>query len=96
MRWLDGIIDLMDMFELGDSDGQGRLACGSLWSRRVRLSFLLCHEKEAASAVRGQGGYTFLMLQEYTGGLEFFLKKEARIFNPLEDCGRPLISFSRP
>ena len=30
----------------------------SLWSRRVRLSFLLCHEKEAASAVRGQGGYT--------------------------------------
>ena len=34
MRWLDGIIDLMDMFELGDSDGQGRLACGSLWSHR--------------------------------------------------------------
>ena len=29
MKWLDGIIDSMDMFEFspGDSDGQGSLAC---------------------------------------------------------------------
>ena len=33
MRWLDGITDLMDMFEqaLGVGDGQGSLACCSPW-----------------------------------------------------------------
>ena len=34
MKWLDGIIDSMDMsFEqiLGDSEGQGSLACCSSW-----------------------------------------------------------------
>ena len=30
----------------------------SLWSRTVRLTFLLCRGKETASPVRGQGGYT--------------------------------------
>ena len=37
MRWLDGIIDSMDMkFEhtLGDGEGQGTLACCSLWGSR--------------------------------------------------------------
>ena len=37
MRWLDGIIDSMDMeFEqtLGDSEGQGSLACNSSWGRK--------------------------------------------------------------
>ena len=35
MRWLDGIIDSMDMnlSKLGDS-GQGRLACCSPWGRK--------------------------------------------------------------
>ena len=29
MKWLDGLIDSMDMFEFspGDGDGQGSLAC---------------------------------------------------------------------
>ena len=33
MRWLDGIIDSMDMFELtpGVGDGQGGLACYDTW-----------------------------------------------------------------
>ena len=33
MRWLDGIIDSVDEFEqtLGDSEGQGSLACCSPW-----------------------------------------------------------------
>ena len=34
MRWLDGITSAMDM-NLGDSEGQGSLACCSPWSRRV-------------------------------------------------------------
>ena len=36
MRWLDGIIDLMDVFEwtLGDGDGQGGLACCDSWGRK--------------------------------------------------------------
>ena len=48
MRWLDGIIDLMDMFELGDSDGQGRLACGSLWSRRVGHNLVAEKQQQAS------------------------------------------------
>ena len=34
MRWLDGIIDSMDMNgqTLGDGEGQGRLVCYSSWS----------------------------------------------------------------
>ena len=39
MRWLDGITDLMDMNEFGQTpgvgDGQGGLACSSPWGRRV-------------------------------------------------------------
>ena len=37
MRWLDGITDLIE-FEhtLGDSEGQGSLACYSSWGCRVR------------------------------------------------------------
>ena len=33
MRWLDGIFDLMEMSlsTLGDGEGQGSLACCSLW-----------------------------------------------------------------
>ena len=33
MRWLDGITNLMDMFEqaLGVDDGQGSLVCCSPW-----------------------------------------------------------------
>ena len=36
MRWLDGIIDLMDMnlSKLGDSEGQGSTACCNSWGRR--------------------------------------------------------------
>ena len=36
MRWLHGIINSMDMSEqtLGDSEGQGSLACCSLWGHR--------------------------------------------------------------
>ena len=36
MRWLDGITDLMDEFELtpGDGDGQGGLACCDSWGRK--------------------------------------------------------------
>ena len=33
MRWLDGISDSMDMSSLGDSEGQGSLACHSPWRR---------------------------------------------------------------
>ena len=35
-RWLDGITDSMDMSlsTLGDSEGQGNLACCSLWARK--------------------------------------------------------------
>ena len=33
MRWLDGIIDSMDM-GLGVGDGQGGLACCSSWDRK--------------------------------------------------------------
>ena len=37
MRWLDGITDLIDMFEWtpGVGDGQGGLACCDSWGRRV-------------------------------------------------------------
>ena len=37
MQWLDGITDLMDMSLsklLGDSEGQGSLACCSPWGRK--------------------------------------------------------------
>ena len=37
MRWLDGIINAMDVeFEqtLGDSEGQGRLVCCSPWDHK--------------------------------------------------------------
>ena len=34
MRWLDGIIDSVDM-NLGDSEGQGSLACYSPWACKV-------------------------------------------------------------
>ena len=36
MRWLDGITDLMDMFEEtpGVGDGQGSLACCSSWGHK--------------------------------------------------------------
>ena len=38
LRWLDGIIDLIDEFEQapGVDDGQGSLACCCPWGRRVR------------------------------------------------------------
>ena len=37
MRWLNGIIKSMDMnfSKLGDSEGQGSLACCSPWDCRV-------------------------------------------------------------
>ena len=34
MRWLDGIIDSMDMKTLGESEGQGSLACYSPRDRK--------------------------------------------------------------
>ena len=37
MRWLDGITDIMDMKlgeTAGDGDGQGGLACCSLWGHK--------------------------------------------------------------
>ena len=36
MRWLDGITDSMDEFEqtLGESEGQGSLACCSSWGHK--------------------------------------------------------------
>ena len=36
MRWLDGMTDLMDMFEqaLGVGDGQGCLECCSPWGHK--------------------------------------------------------------
>ena len=42
MRWLDGITDSMEELEqaLGDSEGQGSLACCSSWDHKgqTRLS----------------------------------------------------------
>ena len=36
MRWLDGIIDLMNinLSKLGDSEGQGSLVCYSSWGHK--------------------------------------------------------------
>ena len=40
MRWLDGIINSMDMSlsKLGDSESQRNLACCSLWDCKVRYT----------------------------------------------------------
>ena len=37
MRWLGGITDPADVFErtVGDSEGEGRVACCSPWGHRV-------------------------------------------------------------
>ena len=58
MRWLDGIINSMDLIELeqipGDGDGQGSLVCCSPWGQKEldmieglndsnNNSHLLCH-----------------------------------------------------
>ena len=48
MRWLDGITDLMDEFEqaLEVGDGQGSLACCSLWG---------CKESDTTERLNNNG-----------------------------------------
>ena len=48
-RWLDGITDTMDMsFEQapGDAEGQGSLACCSLWGHRVRHDWAIKQQQQ--------------------------------------------------
>ena len=47
---MDGILDSMDMFEqtLGDSEGQGNLARGSLWSHRVGHNLVAEQQQQAS------------------------------------------------
>ena len=55
MRWLDGIIDSMDMeFEqaLGDSEGQGSLACCSPWGCRVQHSLVTEQQDQNIASIK--------------------------------------------
>ena len=45
MRWLDGIIDSMDMKTLGESEGQGSLACYSSCSHKESVTPELLNNK---------------------------------------------------
>ena len=53
MRWLDGIINSMDMNEfeqtLGDSEGQGSLVCNSPWDPKSKVRLDLLNEQEVKS-----------------------------------------------
>ena len=54
MRWLEGITDLMDMkFEqaLGIGDGQGGLACCSLWGHKESDPTEQLNSTDAYSAI---------------------------------------------
>jgi len=58
MRWLDGITDSMDTESeqsLGDGEGQGSLACCTLWGHKV-LRDDLC-ASGFAETVQGAGGF---------------------------------------
>ena len=52
MRWLDGITDSMEELEqtLGDSEGQGSLACCSSWGHRVGHDLVIEQQCELDSA----------------------------------------------
>ena len=58
MRWLDGITDLMDTESeqsLGDGEGQGSLACCTLWGHKVSRDDLCA--SGFAETVQGAGGF---------------------------------------
>ena len=73
MKWLDGINDSMDEQTLGDSEGQGSLACSTWGSQKVRHDLATEQQKYVCIGENSIYGVWYsLRLQASTEGLRTY------------------------